>query len=68
VVVEKSPGFSRNGELSKKIVKNVMNCLQSSVLRGINRVVVKQLGLDSGLKLKGTYNWKLHSLVLIKQN
>jgi len=30
------------------------------LLRGINRVAVKQLDLDSALKLKGTYNRKLH--------
>jgi len=38
------------------------------LLRGVNRVAVKQLDLDSGLKLKGTYNRKLHPLVLLKQN
>jgi len=40
----------------------------ADLLRGINRIAVEQLELDSGLKLKGTYNRKLLSLVILKQN
>jgi len=43
-------------------------CTSSFLWRGINRVATKQLKKDSGLKLKGTYNRKLHSPVILKQN